>query len=279
MKISYGLAFILLLLIFALAGLPSANLALGNPAGSLPTLAMPIEYVNYTITPVNGTLWAKIDGDYPIYLLNASNCNFNGELPMVYPMPPNSTNIHVFLGDKELSWTNYTQAYPDAVHHTAIGNWWMIYSLVGQVSNYFDLKIHYEHPVQVINGSYLFLYNLNIGPYLTPQNSNSTSYYTIRIDANFTNLQAYTTGNDPKWNPINYTVTNDGSSRGVSITEYSDYYKPLPGDLAIVLGEGSQSSEFPVWTITAIIVIIAVTIACIFCFRRIPKKFGSCIST
>ena len=102
-KIALALTLILVLLTSALAGLGPVNLASANPDGSFSTLAMPVEYVNYTITRVNGTLWAKIDGDYPIYVLNQSDCSFNGELPMVYPMPPGTTNIHVFLGDKELS--------------------------------------------------------------------------------------------------------------------------------------------------------------------------------
>lgn len=66
---------------------------------------------------------AQIDGDYPIYVQNQSNCVFYGELPMVYPMPAGTTDIHVYLGDQELSWTNYTAAYPEATHHTVLGDW------------------------------------------------------------------------------------------------------------------------------------------------------------
>jgi len=261
-KIAFGLALILLFLIFMFAGLGPVNLTSGDPSGgSSPILAMPVEYVNYTIMPINGTLWAKIDGDYPIYWLNEPPSQFNGELPMVYPMPPNSTNIHVFLGDKELSWSNYTQAYPNALQHTAIGNWWMIYFVVGPISNYFELKIHYEHPVQIINGSYVFLYNLNIASYLTPQNSNSTCYYTINMDTNITNLHAYTTGTGSQWNPINYTIVNNGTSHVVSIQEYSDYYKPLPGDLAIVFSEANpQVPEFSLGVLpTLMLTVIAVS--------------------
>ena len=51
--------------------------ATANPEGSIPNLSMPVEYINYTITSINGTLWAKIDGDYPIYLLKQMDCSFS----------------------------------------------------------------------------------------------------------------------------------------------------------------------------------------------------------
>jgi hypothetical protein len=264
-----ALILVMALLASAISRMGSTNVAFANSDESYPILAMPVEYVNYTITSINGPLWAKIDGDYPIYVLNESDYAFNGELPMVYPMPPETTSIHVYLGTQELSWTNYTQAYPDALHHTAIGDWWMIYSLVGQVSNFFELKIHYEHPIEVINGSYLFLYNLNIGPYLTPQNSNSTCYYTIRTETNITNLHSYTTGNDPDWNPINHTVTQEGSTTVVSIQEYSDYYKSLPGDMAVTFSATHQIQEFPPWIASASILLV---ISAAFIYLKTKKS-------
>jgi len=265
-KTALALTLILTLLTSALAGLGSINLASANPDWSFPTLAMPVEYVNYTITRVNGTLWAKIDGDYPIYVLNQSDCSFNGELPMVYPMPPGTSNIHVFLGDKELSWTNYTEVYPDALHHTAIGDWWMIYSVVSPVSDYFELKIHYEHPLQIVNGSYLFLYDLNISPYLSPQSNNSTAYFTIRMETNTTNLHAYTTETDTDWNPINYTSTKEGSTEVVAIQMYSEYSKPLLGDLVVVFSDADQVPEFPIWVLPALI--MAVFFITLVCLKR-----------
>jgi signal peptidase I len=234
---------------------PSAS---ANPDGSFPALSMPAEYVNYTITRINGTLWAKIDGNYPIYIQNQSDCAFSGELPMVYPMPPETTNIHVTLGDRELSWSNYTQSNPDALHHTAIGDWGMIYSVLGNVSGFFVLKIHYEHPLEVVNGSYLFLYDLNISPYLSPQSTNSTAYFTVRIEANTSDLRAYTTETDAKWNPINYTTTKEGSTSVVVIQMHSEYGKPLPGDLVVVFSDADQVAEFQSWIIPVVVDVVLV---------------------
>ena len=236
---------------------PSAS---ANPDGSFPALSMPVEYVNYTITRINGTLWAKIDGNYPIYILYQSDCAFSGELPMVYPMPPGTTNIHVTLGDRELSWSNYTQSNPDALHHTAIGDWGMIYSVLGNVSGFFVLKIHYEHPLEVVNGSYLFLYDLNISPYLSPQSTNSTAYFAVRIEANTSDLRAYTTETDAKWNPINYTTTKEGSTSVVVIQMHSEYGKPLLGDLVVVFSDADQVQEFQSWIIPVVVDVVLVAL-------------------
>lgn len=179
---------------------------------------------------------------------------------MVYPMPPATTNIHLWLGDKELSWLNYTKTYPNELHHTAIGDWWMIYSVLTDVSDSLVLKIHYEHPLQMVNSSYLFLYDLNISPYLSEQSNNSTCYFKVRMEVNATNVQAYTTTTDTAWNRINFTTTKQGSREIISIPEYSQFGKVL-GDLVVEFNDTNQVPEFPFWelpflTITAIMVAI-----------------------
>ena len=237
----------LALLISAVASLQTVGLVSANPDAAFPALSMPVEYVNYTITRVNGTLWAKIDGNYPIYLQKQPDCAFN-DLPMVYPMPPGTTNIHVWLGDRELSWLNYTEAYPSELHHTAIGDWWMIYAVLPDVGDFFVLKIHYEHPLASVNGSYLFLYDLNISPYLSEQNTNSTCYFTVRMEANVTNVRVYTTKTDTNWNAIDFTTTKQGSTEIVSIREYSQFGKVL-GDLVVEFDDADQIPEFPVWVL------------------------------
>lgn len=245
----FAVIIILVLLASSAASFQLFPFVSANPDGSFPTLSMPIEHVNYTVIRVKGTLWAKIDGNYPIYIQNQSDCTFNGDLPMVYPMPPGSTNIRVTLDDHEVSWSNYTQTYPDALHHTAIGDWWMIYSVLGGVSDFFVLKIHYEHPLETVNSSYIFLYDLNISPYLSQASPNSTAYFTIRMETNATNLHAYTTETDTKWNPLNYTTTTEDSTTIVAIQMRSEYDKPLVGDLVVVFSDAGQVPELPIWVI------------------------------
>lgn len=266
------ITFTLVLLTSVLTSFQFVGSASANPEGSTPQLAMPVEYVNYTITRVNGTLWAKIDGDYPIYIQKQPNCSFDGELPMLYPMPPQTTNIHVTLGDRELAWSNYTQDYPEALHHTAIGDWWMIYSLISPISDFFVLKIHYEHPLSAVNGSYLFLYDLNISPYLSPQNKNSTAYFTVRMETNTTNLHVYTAPPDSvasEWKLTNYSTT-EGSTKIVSITMYSEYDKllvgGLPGDLVVEFSDADGVPEFPYWVVP--VLVVAVSAALLYLKRK-----------
>jgi hypothetical protein len=246
---------IMVLLLSAAAGL--ANVATANPNNStLPLITMPEEQVNYIITRVNGTLWAKIDGTYPLRILteadDAPSC-VPSELSMVYPTPPGTTNMHVKVNGTELDWDKCPQ---EDTHHTAIGDWNMIYCVIAPVPERFTLEIHYEHPLEQMNESYIFLYDLNISPYLSSWSLNSTAYFTIRMETEVSNLHAYTTENDTVWNPINYTVTHEGVAEVVKIQMHSEYSKPLLGDLAVIFSD-EDIPEFPFWTVPAVFGVVA----------------------
>jgi hypothetical protein len=264
-KSTFASAVFLALTVATLINLEVVTSVSANPNDSIPQLSMPIEHVNYTITQVNGTLWAKIDGNYPINIVSQPSCVFAGNLPMVYPMPPGSTNIQVMLNEKELAWSNYSATNSGLLHQTAIGDWWMIQSLLTDVSDRFVLKIHYEHPLQTVNNSYLFLYDLNINPYLSAESTNSTAYFTVRMETNTTNLQVFTAPpNAPssQWKPLNYTETTEGSTSIVAITMYSEYEKvlagKLPGDLVLVFSDADQVPEFPSWTVPVMLAAVLV---------------------
>ena len=236
-------------------------------------LAMPEEYVNYTITRENGTLWARIDGTYPIHLLNASNsagqCAVD-ELPMVYPTPPGTTNIHVKMNGTELAWSNYTQAHPDSMHHTAIGDWPMIFCVVSPVSDYFLLTIHYEHPLKAVNGSYLFLYDLNIDPYLSPLSNSSTAYFTLRLETPYSDIRVYTAESDSVWNPKNFTLSSEGRMDVVSIQMLSVFGELLAGDLVVMFNDSSVKvpEEFPYWLVIAPVLVVAGLLVALVYFKK-----------
>ncbi len=75
----------------------SADLATESLVPRRPLLAMPSEYINYTITRINGKLWAKVDGVFPIRKVFGAGEIFelNGvkyvvlsdELLLLYPTP------------------------------------------------------------------------------------------------------------------------------------------------------------------------------------------------
>jgi len=241
-------------LLLAIAGSQFVRFAAANPI-PVYSLEMPEEYINYTISRVNGSLWAKVDGTYPLtkfgiecqdQALSIGNTwfTFTGDtLPMVYPTPPGTTNISVKMDETELKWSNYTQSFPDATHYTAIGDWPMISCTIYPVLDQFILKIHYEHPIMLMNGSYTFLYDLNISPYLSPWSNKSTAHFNIKFETGYTDIQANTIATDGTLNPVEYTVTKDDAAETASLQVVSDYSEPLPGDLLISFNEGNESEQ------------------------------------
>jgi hypothetical protein len=260
-------ALVFILLFSAATGTQLVHFAAGNPDSAFPVLAMPVEYVNYTITSVNGTLWAKIDGTYPIYILNQSEngqqCAGLSELPMLYPTPPDTANIHVRVNGTELAWSNYTA---DVLHHTAIGDWAMISCVISPISDFFVLTIHYEHPVAVVNGSSLFLYDLNISPYLTELSNSSTAFFTVRFETAVSNVRAYTTWTDSVWNPKNITLSSDGGVETAAIQMRSVRGEPLAGDLVVMFDDASVQ-QLPYWFVVVPVFALAGLLAAVI-YRR-----------
>jgi hypothetical protein len=255
-------ALLILMLTVSLGGCLFSGFATANPAGELPHLSMPLEHVNYTLTQINGVPSAVIDGEYPISIQTSADCNFDDYLPMVYPMPPGTTNIHVYLDDAEVAYSNYTEAFPDALHQTALGDWWMIYAPLSVPDDAFTLKIHYEHPLQTLNGSYVFLYDLNISPYLTPEKPESTCIFTVRGVGNFSDLKVYTAPPNSvpsQWQPLDYTTTPDENGEVLTITMHSTYEQlvgeGLPGDLVVAFFAVDGIPEFPLWVVLAVFVV------------------------
>lgn len=233
------------------------------------SLSMPKEYINYTITSNNEQLWAKVYGKYPITILNPSS--LPAQLPLVYPIPPNTTNIHITLNQKEITWTNYTKIYPEALHHTAIGEWSMIQCILENVTESFLLEIQYEHPVQKINGNNTFLYDLNISPYLSAKQPDSTAYFTINFEVDIMNLQLYTTKTDSQWNPLNYSTQNNKSVTIITTRITSKYSEPLIGDLIIIFND-SNSQQIPLFMITTLVLSLVSTIGFLVYFNKYRRN-------
>jgi hypothetical protein len=280
-----------MLLFSALVGVQFVNLAAADSISTYPLVAMPQEYINYTISRVNGSLWAKVDGTYPLHKIfgdgdvykldDVEYAVLSDELPLVYPTPPGTTNISVKMNETELSWSNYTATYPEALHHTAIGDWPMIYCMISQAPEYFTLKIHYEHPLTMANGSYLFLYDLNISPYLSPWSNKSTAFFNIRMETDYENLQVYTTGSSNEArNPVNYTITKKNTAETITIKIISEYHEPLPGDLVITFTDpkapnqqhGFLGSNLPMEYGYAIVAAIVVAIASITSYLHYKRR-------
>ena len=214
-------------------------------------LEMPEEYIDYTVCVVNGSLWAKVDGTYPLSKLWINSHSqpetvenlftFNeGPLALCYPTPPGTTNITVSVDDTEVSWSNYTEIAPDALHYTAVGNWPMIICEISPVSDQFVLRIHYEHPIQQTESGYEFLYDLNISPYLSPWSNRSTAHFNISFEIDAQNIEAVTVATDGTTKPIEYAVTQTEKAQTIALNVVSNYSKPLSGDLLISFSEDTE---------------------------------------
>ncbi|MCW4022874.1 MAG: hypothetical protein NWF02_06935 [Candidatus Bathyarchaeota archaeon] len=247
---------ICLLLIFAVFIFPDYTVEAEKDTNSIPVylLEMPEEYINYTISQVNGSLWAKVDGTYPLnkinigtqshsMLTNQTLPTLTGEmLSMMYPTPPSTKNISIKISETELEWSNYTQTFPEAVHYTAVGNWPMISCNLDPVLEDFTLKIHYEHPIEQKNGSYMFLYDINIIPYLSPWSNKSTAYFTIKFETEITDFQPVTITPEGIMKSVNYT-THENSANVLLLQVVSEYSKPLMGDLLISFSDSEKAEN------------------------------------
>lgn len=250
----------LLFLIADLSGYVDANPNSQKP----PVLAMPEEYIKYTISRVNGTWLAEIDGTYPLYFLEASgdvaSC-IPSELPMVYPTPPNTTNIKIWMNGTELAWSNW---YYDK-HHTAIGDWEMIYCDIKPTSEFFLLTIHYEHPIEIVNGSNMFLYDLNIREYLTDLSNTSLAYFTIEFETSASNIRAYTTYTDNIWKSKEFELDKEGDKETVSLQMLSTIGEPLAGDLVVMFNDSTNpiQNDVPYWLILILIFVASAFLAAV----------------
>jgi hypothetical protein len=85
----------------------------------------------------------------------------------------------------------------------------------------------------VINGSYKFLYDLNIQEYLSAACNSSVAHFTIAIDLNYANLKVNTVDSETEaLKPIDYVTLGDKNDV-IKIDEVSEFGKALPGDLLV----------------------------------------------
>ena len=219
------------------------------------SLGMPEEHINYTICRINGRLWAKVNGTYPINKIGIECQNQSEEigktgftfssdvLPLAYPTPPNTTNITIKMNGRELGWDNHTRTIPHDVHFTAIGIWPVIGCTLNPVLDQFVLEIHYEHPIIEDYGRYTFLYDLNISPYLSAESNKSTAFFTITFETDFRDLHVCTIATDGIMKPLDYSVSTEDTSKTVTLQIISEYSKSLPGDLLISFTENNEMEQ------------------------------------
>jgi hypothetical protein len=186
-------------------------------------------------------------------------------LPLVYPVPPDTTDIHIKLDGVEQAWINYSNVDPTARHYTVIGEWEMVYCTITPAAADFVLQIHYQHPIQTINGSSTFLYDLNISPYRSAASPISTAHFQVKLPQNYTDLNIYRAN---EWNPVTYTSTDSTTGKTITFDIASQYGEPLEGDIVFVLSDAVP--EFFAWNL--ILVLVAATIIVLAIREKVNKK-------
>jgi hypothetical protein len=238
----------------------------------LQSISMPVEYVNYTVSMVNGSLWATVSGAFPIYI----PLDWVGqELPMLYPTPQGVTNISIELDGQKVTYSNYTQAYPDLRHYTYLGNWSMILCKIKSASPEFLMTIHYQHPISQVNGTYMFLYDLNIKPYLSDLSTESTAHFNIQFQTGCSNINIYTVPSDSSIprdktkTPIDFTINTKNGVQTVTFNITSDYLNPNLGDILITFQNSQpQIPEFTLWVILTLLIIIVAVAGLLVYFKK-----------
>ena len=270
-------------LLMVTVGVYFVKFVAGNPV-PVPPLKMPEEYIDVTISFVDGTLWAKVDGTYPLYKFDVGNENPIAWLyvadsqNVLYPVPPNTTNISVKMDETELNWTSPTETHPQVIYSTAIGYWPYIAWGISSIPDHFVIKTHYEHPIPTKNGNYTFLYPLILWSYLNPWCNKSTAYFSIHMETKYENLNLYTVSNGT-WNPINYTITKENTAEIITFQIVSEWSKPLAGDVVIILtdpepadGDGIGDTPFLTTWIVVAIAIIAIGGVAYFATHKKSEK-------
>jgi hypothetical protein len=142
------------------------------------------------------------------------------------------------------------------------------------VRGYFVLRIHYEHPVQMINGSYVFLYDLNIKEYLSDSANKSVAHFTILMETEYTDLKVNTVfGEEEALNPIEFTVSDEKPVE-IRVNEVSEFGKPLPGDLLVSFKEANAQEPISIVWVAVSVLVIGFILAGIgfYGFRRRGKR-------
>ena len=253
--------------------IPSPDATLSPPDQQLISLIQ--EYINYTISNVNGSLWATVDGVYPMHI---SPDLVGKGIQMVYPTPHRTTpDITITLDGQQVNWSNFTEANPGALHYTYLGDWPMIACTILPTAADFLLTIHYQHPIMQANGTYIFLYDLNIDSYLSYSSINSTAHFSIKFETNSSDINVFVVPGDsstPRDNtrkPVDFSLSQENNTQRVSFDITSNYSEPVPGDELIVFQNSQiQAPEFPTWIMLSLF--LATTLLAIAFIRNKMKK-------
>jgi parallel beta-helix repeat protein len=188
-------------------------------AGGRVVLAIPEQYVNYTISSFEGTLWAKVEAVYPVHVISRTEA----PLKMVYATPPNSTNIKVEVDGTEVAWSSIKEADREVFHNTSISIWQMIQYYVDSEKGDFLLKIKYDHPVRMANATSMFIFDLNSEFYLSSLSSRSNAHFRISFESNQSAIEVHALGSEGEWDRTTMYSSKNSPLQTAEFSVVSEY--------------------------------------------------------
>jgi hypothetical protein len=240
-KIVSRILFALIFLILSMSWTLLSNITVANPI-PLDRLIMPEEYIDAEIYLIDDAVWAKVNGTYPFYTVTSLE-----NTSMYYPVPSDVEKVAVEMDNMTLSW-NYTyENYP-----TVIGVFPMINWTIKPVPNNFTIRTHYEHPVPIMDGSYMFLYAMGTGRYLRYYAKETTAYVTVSVGVDIADdedyINVYTIGynkttGDWIWKQANYSVSQLDDVWVITFSVVSEEFHPLVEDFLIAIRAPPSSPD------------------------------------
>ena len=194
---------------------------LANPIPWPPPASMPLEDMKIQIQAIGSNLHAQFSGDFTfdyipdeVYLI-------------LFPVPPDATDIRVCQDGVELSWSwsseNYTTILPELPTIPLI-EWEGPFPTEGCI-----FTVEYEHSLIERPEELVFFYALGTGKYFQTYDKTTTAYFDIKFPSAY-KVDSVWLDNDPH----KYAVLTMGNISQLTIVVQSEF-GPITKDLIVSL--------------------------------------------
>jgi hypothetical protein len=205
-----------------------AGSGMANPI-PIPTLIMPSENIDVSISPSAEGYNATVVGIYPFTNENCEN------VIMYFPIPSDADNVSVKMDENNIPWTSVDNIYP-----TVLGNLPMIAWEIAPVPDNFVITVSYEHSLTTDGENYTFLYAMGTGKYLNTYAKETTAYVNITMPIECGSINVYLDNE-----PTLFDRTTENNKVVISLTVVSEMFQPLTKDLILKFETDSDLDGMP----------------------------------